>query len=80
MATKRDEMANPAGCWNKADLDEPVFILRAQDYFAPGVVRAWARRAAIRGVNEAKVNEALSLAILMDEWQHSHAQQVKVPD
>jgi hypothetical protein len=37
MSTKR------AGdsCWEKADLDEPLFVLRAQDATAPEVVEFW---------------------------------------
>jgi len=41
MATKRENLEDPNSCWSKAVDDEPVFILRAHDQFAPIVVRFW---------------------------------------
>ena len=38
MATKR----RGDSCYDKADLDEPIFVLRAKDKLAPNVVRDWA--------------------------------------
>lgn len=40
---KRDELANPKSCLNKADEAEPLFVLRANDESAPACVAAWAR-------------------------------------
>jgi hypothetical protein len=40
---KRDELANPESCLNKADTLEPLFVLRANDENAPASVAAWAR-------------------------------------
>jgi len=40
---KRDELANPESCINKAADDEPVFVLRANDENAPAIVLEWCR-------------------------------------
>src|ERR1700730_449746 len=40
--TERELAAKGEGCLGKAADDEPVFILRAQDIFAPDLVREWA--------------------------------------
>lgn len=45
MATKSDlivEATQGRGCLGRADLDEPLFILRGQDMFAPAVILTWA--------------------------------------
>jgi hypothetical protein len=42
MSSKRELMADPMSCWNKADMDEPLFVLRAQDILAPWVIGEWA--------------------------------------
>lgn len=39
---KTDELHNPDSCLNKAALNEPLFVLRAQDVLAPRVVEFWA--------------------------------------
>lgn len=40
---KRDELTNPNSCLNKADDNEPLFVLRANDENAAPIVAAWAR-------------------------------------
>ncbi len=59
-------------------MDEPVFVLRAQDELAPGLVEEWAARAEKRGTPADKVAQARSLAQSMAEWQREHG--CKVPD
>lgn len=65
---KRDEIANPNSCLNKAAGDEPVFVLRAQDALAAQLVRDWAAKAEQFGCAAAKVSEARELSIAMDAW------------
>jgi hypothetical protein len=65
---KRDELANPNSCINKAAEDEPVFVLRAQDAFASDLVRLWASRAALNNAPPEKVAEAVKLAEAMEAW------------
>ena len=64
MATKRVGVL----CYDKADPDEPIFVLRAQDALAADTVRFWASQANLRGVDQAKVNEAHKCAAAMEKW------------
>jgi hypothetical protein len=38
---KRNELADPASCWNRAKDDEMTFILLGRDIAAPATIRAW---------------------------------------
>jgi hypothetical protein len=79
MGTKAEETAPGAtGCLAKAGDDEPLFILRAKDMVAPGVVRVWAHYARGAGAPEEKVQEALAAADRMEQWQKANGR--KVPD
>lgn len=92
MATKLQELklANAGqGCLGKAKDDEPVFILRAQDEFAPALVQQWADRmenAYAMRVDDGdvvtrarlKIKEARALAHLMRAWQALNI--AKLPD
>lgn len=75
---KRDEIANPNSCINKAADDEPIFVLRAHDPVAPEIVREWSDAYASRKEEahevmtteeRAKYKEARTLADQMEEWQ-----------
>lgn len=71
MGTKATELAaanRGEGCLGKAAPNEPVFILRAQDRFAPGLVEEWALKAQGFGCPQEKVDEARRLAQQMREW------------
>ena len=69
MATKAKEMGNPGSCLNKADPEEPLFILRAQDRMASALVRIWAVEFAKKhGYDHPKYSEAVKLADAMEEW------------
>lgn len=62
---------------NRIPEDEPVFLLRGQDAFAPTVVRAWAKMAEEAGLHEiAKM--VYNGADEMDEWQRT--MKSKLPD
>ena len=68
--------------------NEPVFVLRAQDAYAPATVRAWAamclqryndpRQDAATEPTRAKGQRAQSLASEMCRWQAAHG--CKAPD
>jgi len=64
--------------FEKADLDEPLFVLRAQDDLAPEVVQLWALNATMRGATKDKVEAARECARAMREWQRLHGS--KIPD
>lgn len=69
MATKRYGVA----CYDKADIDEPIFVLRAQDRLAAFIVRLWAFLADRGGTKPEIVAEAMKVADEMDAWPiHKH--------
>jgi hypothetical protein len=63
MGLKRND-----GCLAKVADDEPIFVLRAQDRLAPGLIRRWADLAETYGCPAGKVKEARELALQMEEW------------
>lgn len=66
---KRDEMAEPDSCLNKARNDEILFVLRSDDPAAPATIRAWVElRVAMKMNNrgDAKILSALSDAVAME--------------
>lgn len=70
---------NPIDYLKKLPPDEPVFILRAQDETAPGIVEVWADNIDdIRGERTPKTIEARRFAAEMRDWQASHPS--KLPD
>jgi hypothetical protein len=60
------------GCLGRAALDEPVFILRAQDILAPRVVVRWAHLAEQAGSPHDKVRAALQVAKCLTEKDLSY--------
>ena len=58
--------------------DEPIFVLRASDQFAPRVVEYWCGLAHAQGVNVAKVKEAERCVQTMVQWQNDNGR--KLPD
>ena len=68
MGTKKEELANPNSCINKAVDDEPIFVLRAQDKLAPILIRLWTDLANIHGCSENKRVQAWKCARDMEEW------------
>ena len=74
-----EKAARGEGCLGRAQDDEPVFVLRAQDKTAPDTVRDWATRAANAGAPTAKVTQAMHDADLMEAWQRKYGI-AKVPD
>jgi len=65
---KKQELSDPKSCLNKADANEPIFVIRAKDVLAPMLIRHWATMA--DGIHEQeKVMEARSLADAIDDWR-----------
>ncbi|MBW7997488.1 MAG: hypothetical protein FVQ81_13120 [Candidatus Glassbacteria bacterium] len=65
---------NPDGtfndkCLEKVNPGEPIFVLRGQDKFAPALVRLWVELAEMHVCNAEKVDEALAIADVMEEWE-----------
>lgn len=70
MGTKK----NPGqyDCYFKCGLEEPYFVLRANDPLAPVLVQVWAELARRQGEKEAKVLEARTCAEDMKKWLKDH--------
>ncbi len=70
---KREELANPMSCMNRAKDDEPTFVLMARDAAAPGAIRQWAHlRVAIyrkNGWDDPQIKEALACAETMEQYR-----------
>jgi len=77
---KREEIANPDSCLNRAEDDEPIFVLRAHDKTVPSVIRAWANGYAFEkgGLGRMnareleKYNAALDIANKAENWRREH--------
>ena len=54
--------------FQKMSPDEPRFTVRAQDLFAPMVVKLWALLCRTSGIDTQKVNEAEATAEAMVQW------------
>lgn len=72
MAIKRDEVADPNSCLNRAADDEPVFVLRAKDPLAAKLVEDWAARSLLAGMHEDKPQSAFRYAQAMRAWRKQH--------
>jgi hypothetical protein len=71
MAMKQREinlMLDGRGCLGKAEADEPIFVLRAQDRLAPLLVWMWATLAWWCGCPRNKVGEAFNTMSAMRRW------------
>lgn len=69
MSTKREGVA----CYDRAGMDEPLFVLRAQDRLSAILVRLWATMADLGGTKPEIVAEARKVADEMDAWPfHKH--------
>lgn len=69
-----DRIQDPSG---KIPADEPVFLLRGQDYAAGDTVRRWAYLSDLNGADPKIIELARSHAAEMDAWAAEHG---KVPD
>jgi hypothetical protein len=61
MGTKSQELKD--GCLARAAMDEPIFVLRAQDKSAPKLVRQWAENFRQHHVKAETKGHALAIAI-----------------
>ena len=67
---KMEEITDPSSCINKAENDEPVFVLRANDPLAAVMVDHWANQAEGTRMHEDwKIKEAHQLAQEMRRWR-----------
>ena len=78
---KKNELSDRRSCLSRAQNDEPIFVMRANDPIAPTTVRFWARiygeeKAAQPGgmtdEQVAKQIEAQELAGKMERWRQEN--------
>lgn len=72
---KRHELSSSRSCLNKADSEEPLFVLRAKDPMAPMAIRHWVTMSLTNHSNE-KIVEAIDLAEQMEKWYQQNVPQV----
>lgn len=70
---KKDEIATPDSCLNKAKDDEPIFVLRGKDPAAPATLAKWINRRVELGLNDYGDRKTLEAANLMAEMQQYQA-------
>jgi len=75
--TKTENILSPQSCWNRAENDEPIFVLRSTDPAAPDIVRTWAalykHRTGLRDSDSLqKYNDALNVAAAMEKFYSSY--------
>jgi len=56
-------------CYDKAEPDEPMFVLLARDEYAPQLVELWAAMRTMHGGDKDQINEAIKCAVAMDSWR-----------
>jgi len=70
-----DRIQDPAGLIPK---DEPVFLLRGQDKFAPQLLRDWAHNLLGSNGDPVMAEMVFQQALAMEDWQMIHVS--KIPD
>jgi hypothetical protein len=88
MATKREVLehfSQGQGTLYKADDDEPIFVLRAQDKFFVPLVRMWIELVEMDTPHpdqnaSVKILDAAEVANAAIDWGDAHPGRVKVPD
>lgn len=77
---KRQVTALVEGAQTKIPADEPWFLLRGQDRYAPTGIARYARACEERGAPRAFVDGVVDVACAMEDWQAENADRVKRPD
>lgn len=84
MSTKTENILNPNSCWNRAEADEPVFVLRANDPTSAANITIWAQQYmsskggyhCLNPKQIAKYNDAMNCAQAMRDWQIAKRKQL----
>src|SRR5215475_7345009 len=67
MGTREENYENEHSCWNNAGDGEQMFILLGRDRHAPALIRLWAEMREREGEDPEIVNEARTVAQLMED-------------
>lgn len=71
---KREELARPDSCMNRAEADEMTFVLLARDLAAPHAIEEWIAERIRLGKNtpgDDQITEARLAVVKMREYQRS---------
>jgi hypothetical protein len=69
--TKQNELDDPRSCFNKARMDERMFVTLERDVAAPGTIRFWITERIRLGKNkkgDSQLVEAEKLAMEIETW------------
>lgn len=73
---KKDELANPNSCINRAEDDEIVFVLLGRDPVASIAIRAWASQRVIlkkNKITDPQIEEAIAVAEILEAKHDAEA-------
>lgn len=73
MTTKAQNISNTGSCWNRADFDEPVFILLGRDESAMIAIHAWIKDRVRLGKNEVTDPQITEAMNCIQEMSRYHA-------
>lgn len=76
---KELEISEPTSCFNKAQDEEPIFVLLGRDAAAAATIRFWARTRIAIGKNnkgDAQIVEAMELADAIELYAKARAFEV----
>jgi hypothetical protein len=63
-------------CYDKAEPDEPMFVLLGRDKYAPVLVWLWAAMKAYEGGDASKAKEAKNCSLAMIQWARDHGSKI----
>jgi hypothetical protein len=65
---KREELANPNSCLNKAADDEVIFVLRGKDDAFGAAVRGWIEDRIASGKNKETDDKIVDARNVIEQW------------
>ena len=76
---KQQTLKDPQSCLNKAEPDEPLFVIRAKDPIGANTVRHWCAMA-IGSHEPEKIADARKVADAMDDWRKANVPEINGHD
>lgn len=77
---KSQEINDPLSCLNRAEDDEPVFVLRAKDPLATIAVSFWVGQAEGLGLHTDRIQEAWEWVDKAEVWKENYAVKQQAAD
>lgn len=65
MSRKRDEIVNPNSCFNRALMEELIFVLLERDEAAPIAIQAWIDARIRLGKNSSNDNQIVEARVTL---------------